>query len=274
MTAEKPVLALIGCGKMGGAMLRGWIDHNAASDIFVLDPAELPGDINQNKITHFKSPGEFKARAAEIDIAVIAVKPQILDNVCLSLKELIPGRSLIISIAAGKPLAAFEKIFGNSQPVIRAMPNTPAAIGCGITVMTPNAHVTNRQKEQAEALLSAVGKTEWLEEENMMDAVTAVSGSGPAYLFLFMELLAEAGQKAGLEEELAVNLARETVIGAAALAAQESRLSAETLRKNVTSPGGTTEAALSVLLENNNLESLLTRAVVKATARGKELSEN
>jgi pyrroline-5-carboxylate reductase len=260
----KPILTLIGCGKMGSAMLRGWRAVSIAEKIFVIEPNGLPDEFhNLNDVI------QSDASSAS-DIFILAVKPQIMNEVCASIHP--APDTLILSIAAGQKITGFEKHFGSAQPVIRAMPNTPAAIGQGITVATANQNVTPAQKDLARSLLSAIGLVEWLEDESLMDAVTALSGSGPAYVFHLIEVLAAAGAKQGLPPDLAMRLARQTVIGSAALAAAEPDINAEILRKNVTSPGGTTEAALNVLMKDKALEELFTRALNAATARSKELS--
>ena len=262
-------LLLIGCGKMGGAMLDGWLARGLpAADIVVAEPVEA--------IRPRHAGVRVVSSSAEVEetpeIVVLAVKPQIMREACdvLNLK-LAPGVP-ILSIAAGKSLAQYATIFGLNRPVIRAMPNTPAAIGHGISVMCANAEITPIHRHLATDLLGAVGVVSWIDDESLMDAVTAVSGSGPAYVFLLIEELANAGEKAGLPAELAKTLARQTVIGSAHLAAAEIGIAPATLRENVTSPGGTTEAALKVLMSENGLSKVLTDAVTAATKRGKELA--
>jgi pyrroline-5-carboxylate reductase len=266
MTDKKPHIALVGCGKMGGAMLRGWIARDMVSHVDVYDPAarKIPGPVT------------FQTLANQLrgDIFVLAVKPQIMDEVCAAISLTLKPGTPVLSIAAGQPLAAFERRFGKNQPVIRSMPNTPAAIGKGITVAVANKNVTPAHKQLAAGLLDAVGLVEWVEDEALLDAVTAVSGSGPAYVFLLIETLAAAGVKAGLPQALATRLARQTVIGAAALAEADSEIDAATLRKNVTSPGGTTEAALKVLMESGEMQDLFDRAIAAATERGRELGRS
>lgn len=270
---EPLTLALIGCGKMGSALLRGWLACDIASEIHVLEPHGLPPNINPDtRIKIYKNAGDLTVAAPVLDMMVIAVKPQIMDEVCAPLAPLLAPHTAILSIAAGQTIASFERRFGTDRAIIRAMPNTPAAIGKGITVAVPNALVTDAQKNQAHALLSATGAVEWIAEESLMNAVTALSGSGPAYIFLLIETLAAAGEKAGLPAALAMILARQTVIGSAALAEIDADIPAATLRENVTSPGGTTAAALEVLM-NGNLQDIYDRALAAATARGKELSQ-
>lgn len=264
----KPNIALIGCGKMGGAMLRGWISSDIAERIYVLEPAGLPDEFqNAPSIKGITSADDLP----ETDVLVLAVKPQAMGEVCRTLSSHVSADTLILSIAAGQKIANFETYFGTQQPVIRAMPNTPAAIGAGITVAVANAHVSDKQGETADKLLKSIGFVEWAKNESVMDAVTALSGSGPAYLFHLIEVMADAGVQSGLEPDFAMTLARQTVIGSAALAASEPETAAAQLRKNVTSPGGTTEAALNVLM--GEMQDLFNRALAAATNRSKELSQ-
>ena len=265
---DKPSLALIGCGKMGGAMLRGWIASGVARRIYVLEPAGLPDEFRNDPSINVLADA---AALPKTDVVILAVKPQAMKEVCQSLAEKVSPDSLILSIAAGQKIANFENYFGTHQPVIRAMPNTPAAIGQGITVAVANQNTSTSQKEIADNLLKSIGHVEWAEGESVMDAVTALSGSGPAYLFHLIEAMAEAGTQCGLEPDFAMSLARQTIIGSAALAAAEPETPAAQLRQNVTSPGGTTEAALNVLMPE--MPDLFTRALKAATKRSKELSQ-
>lgn len=261
-------VALLGCGKMGSALLRGWVESGGGMDIHVVEPSELPDEFQRISYIHdYKDVSTLPA----CGIYVMAVKPQIMDTVCAALRP--SGDALILSIAAGRTIASFTKHFSERQPVIRAMPNTPAAIGKGITAAVANTHVRPLQKDMAMQLLRSTGQLEWLDDEGLMDAITAVSGSGPAYIFLMIEALAAAGEKAGLPKALATALARQTVIGAAALAEADAGTDAITLRRNVTSPGGTTEAALNVLMRDNGLQPLMDEAILAAKRRGKELAE-
>lgn len=274
--AEQPdlSLALIGCGKMGSALLRGWLASGRIKHVYILDPGGLPDEFEDEvpgRITFYDKPETFAGARPPASVFVIAVKPQIMDDICHAIKKAIPAEALVLSIAAGQTIAKFENYFGGTQPVIRSMPNTPAAISKGMTVGCPNTHVSPAQKSLADELLKAVGMVEWLDDETLMDAVTAVSGSGPAYIFLLIEAMAAAGEKAGLEKDFAMKLARQTVIGSAALAEAENT-PAETLRKNVTSPGGTTAAALSVLMADEGMQDLFDRAIDAATRRSRELS--
>lgn len=269
-------IALIGCGKMGSAMLRGWLSANIENRVHVLDPQGLPTEFNDyapNPLSWYKDADSFTEAKPNADIFVLAVKPQIMKAVCQSIKAVVPDHALILSIAAGQTISGFERLFGGRQPIIRAMPNTPAAIGKGITAAVANPHVTSSQREQAQAVLDATGPVEWIEDEGWLDAITALSGSGPAYIFHMIEALAAAGEAAGLPADLSMRLARQTVIGAAALAETDADTSAATLRENVTSPGGTTAAALEVLMADQcGLKTLMTNTIDAAVKRSRELS--
>lgn len=260
-------LVLLGCGKMGGAMLEGWLKRGLdPAAVTVLDPK--PSDWLRSQ--------PVKLNAALPDdpaIVVVAVKPQMMGEALPALKRAVRGSTVVLSIAAGTRIARFEEVFGAATPVIRAMPNTPAAIGRGITALIGNENVPEQRLALAERLLSAIGKTVRLDHEDQMDAVTAVSGSGPAYVFHLIETLAAAGEAEGLPAELAMDLARTTVAGAGALA-EVSGESPSQLRVNVTSPGGTTAAALGVLMdEETGFPALLRRAVRAAAERGRELGK-
>jgi pyrroline-5-carboxylate reductase len=204
-------------------------------------------------------------------VIVVAVKPQVMEDVFPPLARLAGSGTLVLSIAAGRTIRSFEAHLPAGTAVVRSMPNTPAAIGRGITVCCANAHVKEAQRTLCNALLSAVGEVGWVAEEGLIDAATAVSGSGPAYVFLLAECLAEAGKAAGLEEALAKKLASATVSGAGELLRQSGGEPA-VLRRNVTSPHGTTAAALSVLMAEDGMQALLTKAVLAAAKRSHELS--
>lgn len=264
-------IGLAGCGKMGAAMAAAWLKSGIAARLDILDPAPLPKEVAANKaVTGYTDEAAFAQNAAQWDIMVLAVKPQILGDVCTKIGAL-PEGLCVLSIAAGKTLISLGAAFGTDQPVIRAMPNTPAAIGKGITVACAAPSVNAAQKAAAEELLAALGPALWTEDETQMDAITALSGSGPAYVFYLIEAMAHAGQAAGLPQDMAVCLARETVIGAASLAEYEHSTPAATLRENVTSPNGTTAAALEVLMDGR-FQEIMTEAVAKATSRSRELS--
>ena len=246
---------------MGSALLHGWSKRDGLV-ISTLDPHYADAD--------YQSADEI---TTHYDVIILAVKPQVMSDVANSIKHLMPPTTLILSIAAGKTISFYESIFGSSAAIIRAMPNTPALIGKGMTVLCGNAAISKTQKQLSMDLMSSVGSVEWLDDESLMDAVTAVSGSGPAYVFHLIEAMTTAGISVGLSPALSEKLARQTVIGSASLAESESTTPAGTLRQNVTSPGGTTEAALHILMsDKNGLTEIMTRAIQAAQNRGKELA--
>jgi pyrroline-5-carboxylate reductase len=265
------VLLLIGCGKMGGALLKGWLERGAARHVVVVEPgAGADAFAGERLVERHKRPEEIPLEFAP-DVVVFAVKPQVMDGAVSPYKRFV-GRSLFLSIAAGKTLRYFGRLLDDEAAVVRAMPNTPAAVGRGITVATANPRVTPTQRRLADTLLSAVGEVGWVDDEALIDAVTAVSGSGPAYVFLLIECLAKAGVAAGLPAELATRLARATVAGSGELA-RLSHEPASKLREAVTSPGGTTRAALDVLMATDGLEPLMIKAVAAAARRSRELAD-
>lgn len=259
-------LVLLGCGKMGSAMLAGWLERGLSPEkVWVMDPA--PSDWLKCTGVHINA-----ALDGRPSIVLIAVKPQMMGAALPGMADLGGGETLFLSVAAGTSLETYEKMLGAETPIVRAMPNTPAAVGRGITAIIGNARTDATDLDRAEALLSAVGQVVRLEDEGQMDAVTGVSGSGPAYVFHLIETLASGGVAQGLSEELAMQLAKATVAGAGALA-EQSKDSPSQLRVNVTSPNGTTQAALEVLMdEENGFPALLPRAVGAATKRSEELS--
>lgn len=260
-------IALAGAGKMGGAMLSGWLAGGLdAKRVVVIEP--MPSD--EIKALAAKGIRLNPADTGAADTLVVAVKPQTFREAGPALKPVVSPSTLVVSIMAGTPIAALEEVCGGM--VVRAMPNTPAAIGRGITVAVAASKVSAAQRATADALLRATGSVEWVDDESLMDAVTAVSGSGPAYVFLLAEELARAGVAAGLPEALATRLARETVAGSGELL-HRSDLPSATLRQNVTSPGGTTAAALSVLMAGDGLQPLMIKAIAAATKRSKELAK-
>lgn len=270
MTLSGPLL-LVGCGKMGGALLRGWLQRGVRpSDVVVVEP-------NSAAIADLAAQGVVVDDGARLPVGLrpalvlLAVKPQMMDTALPGYRRFAGSGTVFLSIAAGRTIASFERSLGGSTPIVRSMPNTPAAVGRGITVACPNAKVTPDQRKLCDELLSAVGEVAWVDDETLLDAVTAVSGGGPAYVFLLIECLAEAGAAAGLPPDLAMRLARATVSGSGELA----RLSAEpaaALRQNVTSPGGTTLEALKVLMAADGLQPLFTKAIAAATRRSRELA--
>lgn len=259
-------LVLLGCGKMGSAMLAGWLDAGLpAPSVWVIDPA--PSDWLRGLGVHLNS-GTPAAPA----IVLVAVKPQMMATALPGLSSLGGGDTLFVSVAAGTPIASYEAMLGAATPIVRAMPNTPAAIGRGITALIGNRSAGPAHLDIAEGLMGAVGQTVRLSDESQMDAVTGVSGSGPAYVFHLIETLAAAGAAQGLPADLAMRLAKATVAGAGALAETASEDPAQ-LRVNVTSPNGTTQAALEVLMApETGFPALLNRAVEAATRRSRELS--
>jgi len=264
------ILALVGAGKMGGAMLEGWLVLGLdPRNVVVIEPHPSPEMVALSQRGVVLNPPE--GVVSNIATIVLAVKPQVAPDVLPSIAPLAGPETLVLSIMAGKTLGFLEAAMPNAA-IVRAMPNTPAAIGRGITVAVPNLAVTAEQKQRAHDLLAASGAVEWITDESLMDAVTAVSGSGPAYVFLLAEALAKAGVAAGLPADLAATLARETVSGAGELL-HRSSLDAATLRKNVTSPAGTTAAALDVLMKDDGgLDPLMLEAVAAAAKRSRELA--
>lgn len=269
MPGDRPTLLLVGCGKMGGALLAGWLERRSVGDVAVVEPGAVDSAFRQHPgVTIHRDAGGLGG--IQPAVVVFATKPQVMDDVVPLYRRLAAHGPLFVSIAAGRTLGFFAKHLGD-VPVIRAMPNTPAQVGRGITVACANRRVDGRQRALAEELLGAVGEVGWVEDEALIDAVTAVSGSGPAYVFLLAECLAEAGRAAGLPADLATRLARATVSGAGELL-HRSPDSAATLRQNVTSPGGTTAAALAVLMADDGMRPLLIKAVAEATRRSRELA--
>lgn len=267
--ASGPIV-LIGAGNMGGAMLSGWLKSGVkGADILVIDPGPPPAMaqlIADNGVRHATSAPE----GVQAAVIFIAVKPQVMEAVLPPLKPLVGPSTVIVSVAAGKTLAFIENNLG-AAATVRAMPNTPAMIGRGVTGAFANARVSDAQRSQVHDLLKVSGPVEWVETEADIDAVTAVSGSGPAYVFYLVECMAEAGRKAGLKADLAMRLARETVAGAGELLHQ-SPDEASRLRQNVTSPGGTTAAALAVLMADDGMQPLFDQAIAAARKRAEELA--
>ncbi len=276
MTSAAGGVLLVGCGKMGGALLSGWIEAGRApASITVVEPeassfakatAALPPGI-----AHAKSPHELSG-AYKPDIVVLAVKPQAMDEVAPNFRRFAQDGAAVLSIAAGRTIDYFQDALGKRSAIVRAMPNTASAIGRGITAAIANAYVSAPQHALCQELLMAVGEVVWVTDEEQMDAVTAVSGSGPAYVFLLTECMAKAGVEAGLPPKLAAQLARATVAGAGALLVVSPEEPGK-LRENVTSPGGTTEAALKVLMAPDALPALMNKAIAAAAKRSHELAQ-
>jgi pyrroline-5-carboxylate reductase len=262
-------LVLVGAGKMGSAMLDGWLARGLdPKKIIVIEPQPVKA---LKALARRGVKFNPKDKVGVASAIVIAVKPQSAPEAVPPLARYIDKTTLVLSIMAGRTIGFLEKSLPTGTAIVRAMPNTPAAIGRGISVAVPNAKISMRQRKQASDLLAAIGKVEWVGDETLMDAVTALSGSGPAYIFLLAECMARAGVAAGLPKELATRLARETVAGSAELL-HRSDLDAATLRQNVTSPGGTTAAALEVLMGPGGFDQLLTQAIAAATRRSRDLA--
>ncbi|MEX3011888.1 pyrroline-5-carboxylate reductase [Hoeflea sp. TYP-13] len=261
-------LLLLGCGKMGSAMLRGWFDAGVRADaVTIIDP--YPSDwllsLEADGLSlNPDEPGRPK-------VCVLAVKPQMMGDAAPRIAAFGDGGTMFVSVAAGTTIATLERLLSGRAPIVRAMPNTPAAVGRGITALIGNGVSSGADLDLSENLLQAVGKTVRLQSEDQMDAVTAVSGSGPAYVFHLIEVLAAAGEAEGLDPDLALSLARATVGGAGHLAEHVDDHPAQ-LRVNVTSPGGTTAAALDVLMDDETgFPALVRKAVTRAAARSREL---
>ncbi|WP_438277281.1 pyrroline-5-carboxylate reductase [Nitrobacter sp.] len=262
-------VVLAGAGKMGGALLSGWLAQGLdPKRVAVIDP-HLSDDIRALAARGVRLNPAITT-TDDVAALVLAIKPQTFGAAGPALRPLIGPKTLVVSIMAGTTIAVLDAVCGGNA--VRAMPNTPAAIGRGITVAVAAKSVNDQQRATADALLRATGAVEWIDDEALMDAVTAVSGSGPAYVFLLAEELARAGVAAGLPADLAARLARETVAGSGELL-HRSDLDVATLRQNVTSPGGTTAAALGVLMGEHGMKELMTRAVAAATERSKELAK-
>lgn len=261
---------LVGAGNMGGAMLKGWIANGMKPEnITVLDPApseKMKNTLLKSKIWHTESPKGMSAP----DVLLLAIKPQMMDEVLPQLGELVAENTVVVSVAAGTTLSTICDALGDVA-AIRVMPNTPSLVLRGMSVGCPNAKTTDEQRSKVHSLMEAVGKIEWVDDEKLIDAVTAVSGSGPAYVFHLAECMAEAGVAAGLPKELAMTMAVQTVSGAGELLSQSEDEPA-LLRRNVTSPNGTTAAALKVLMDEDGMSQLLERAIMAAKKRSEELS--
>ncbi len=261
---------LVGAGNMGGAMLKGWIANGMRPEnITVLDPVpseKMKNTLLKSKIWHAESPKGMSAP----DVLLLAIKPQMMDEVLPQLGELVAEKTVVVSVAAGTRLATICDTLGDVS-AIRVMPNTPSLVLRSMSVGCPNAKTTDAQLARVDSLMSAIGKIEWVDDEKLIDAVTAVSGSGPAYVFHLAECMAEAGVAAGLPRELAMTMAIQTVSGAGELLNQSDDEPA-VLRKNVTSPNGTTAAALEVLMAEDGMSPLLEKAIMAAKNRSEELS--
>ena len=263
-------LVLVGCGKMGSALLRGWCAGKVARRFHVVEPAGRPPSFREIADISWHAEPQSLPPALMPDAVVFAVKPQIVEDVVPFYRLWAVPQVLFVSIIAGKTIAGLLRHLGPAA-LVRTMPNTPATIGRSITVACAGPAVSDTQRRLCEQLLAAIGESAWVADEALLDAVTAVSGSGPAYVFLLIEAMAGAGVAEGLPPELALRLARATVAGAGELARVAEENPAQ-LRENVTSPGGTTRAALDVLMAEDGLERLLRRAIAAATTRSRELA--
>lgn len=264
-------LVLAGAGNMGGALLAGWLAQGLdPARVIVQDPGPNPAMAAMLAKAGIASTARTQLSTPPA-VLLMAVKPQLMEDVFPALARQAGPETVVLSVAAGRTIASFEKHLPARAAVVRSIPNTPASVGRGITAAVPNAHVTPKQKALCDTLLRGVGEVVWVEREDLIDAATAVSGSGPAYVFLLAECLAEAGRKAGLPADVAAALARWTVAGAGELL-HRSELAPDQLRRNVTSPNGTTHAALQVLMAANGLQPLLDQAIAAATHRSRELA--
>ncbi|KAA0687911.1 pyrroline-5-carboxylate reductase [Azospirillum brasilense] len=261
-------ILLLGAGRMGGAMLRGWLAQGVpASNIAVADPSPAPDLVELAARTGVRL---NPADSAAVDTLVVAVKPQMVESAAEGVQAMLASQTLVLSIMAGKTLADLRRLFPSAGSVVRAMPNLPAAVGRGATVAVAEPGCPADRRERAAALLTAVGSLEWLADEALVDAATALSGSGPAYVFYLVECLTRAGVEVGLPADVSERLARATVEGAGALMGATGQPAAE-LRAGVTSPGGTTAAGLSKLMADDHLQTLLNATLRAAAARAAEL---
>jgi pyrroline-5-carboxylate reductase len=266
-----PAVVLVGCGNMGGALLHGWLERGIpASSITVVEPDQMRARAAKGRsVAVVADAADLKSPPP--NVVVLAVKPQSVEVVAPQYARFAAVGAVVLSIAAGRTIAGLVACLSPRAAVVRAMPNTPAAVRRGVTVACANAAVDATQRAVCQDLLAAVGAVLWIDDETLMDAVTAVSGSGPAYVFLLAECLAQAGIDAGMPAEMARRLARETVVGSGELLAQ-SDAAPEVLRRDVTSPGGTTAAGLAVLMADGGLQDLLSRAVGAAARRSRQLA--
>ncbi|MFT8247032.1 pyrroline-5-carboxylate reductase [Roseomonas sp. BN140053] len=266
-TAPLPPVLLVGCGKMGGALLSGWLARGIAEAVAVDPRADAAAGPGVRVVPDAASlPADFRPAAV-----LLAIKPQEAPRAMPEYGRFARDGALFVSIMAGHTVSGMAAMLGAPAAIVRAMPNTPAAIGQGFTAAFAGPDVSGERRDLADALLSAVGEVDWVAEEGLLDAVTAVSGGGPAYVFLLAELLEAAARDQGLPADLARRMARATVAGSGALLAQSPE-DAAVLRKNVTSPKGTTERALAVLMAEEAWPALVRRAVAAATERSRELA--
>ncbi len=268
-------ILLVGCGRMGGALLEGWFKCGLNPvDVIIVEPAgrDTIAPCSKHRALTCLSDAADVPRDFVPDVVLFAVKPQIADGVVPGYRRFAGQAPVFLSVIAGKTTGYFQKHLGEDAAIVRSMPNTPAAVGKAISALYAAPGVSAVQRRVCEVLLSAVGEVAWLADESHMDAVTAISGSGPAYVFLMVEALRDAGIAAGLPADLAEHLARSTIIGSGTLLERDAATAPAVLRQNVTSPNGTTAAALSVLMGENGLKELMTRAAAAAAKRSKELA--
>jgi pyrroline-5-carboxylate reductase len=266
-------LLLVGCGKMGGALLRGWLSRGVpGKDVFVVDPAPRDLEDVQVRGVTLATTIDQLPPAIQPGIILLAIKPQFMDEALPAYRRFVKPGTVFLSIAAGKTVAYLKGKLGADAAIVRSMPNTPAAVGRGMSVILKDSSIPVVTLDLCGQLLSAVGQVGWIEEEDQINAVTAVSGGGPAYVFLLIECLAEAARAAGLPTDLAMQLARETVTGSGELAHQSSETATQ-LRQAVMSPKGTTIEALAVLMGPDGWQPLITKAIAAATRRGREIAE-
>jgi len=272
MQLDATHISFIGAGNMASAIIQGLLEKGlSASQITASDPTQTKLDAMQSQLGIQVSTSNEEA-VAQADIVVLCVKPQVLEQVIAPLKStLAEKRPVVVSIAAGIEMASLEQWLGESLPIVRCMPNTPAQVLLGASGLYANAHVDASQRDVVEALFSAIGYATWVEQESLMHAVTALSGSGPAYIFLMIAEMAKAGEKLGIEAISAKRLAAQTVLGAAKMVL-ESELPPQLLKQNVMSPGGTTERAIGVF-ESEGLGELVDKAMSAAATRSEELAE-
>lgn len=271
MTSGKPkTVTLVGCGNLGSAMLRGWVGKNLNANYLVIKPNALPHDLQGNaRIRHAVSPEGFPEMLGKSDVVVMAVKPQIMDNVASAIQPFVPQDALVLSVAAGRSIESFENIFGAQQPIVRSMPNLAASVQESMTVAVSNRHVQGDQQELANNLLSCIGKVHWTNDENLMHLATALVGSGPGFVAHVLEAFTSAAEEMGFAPEESAFLARQMLIGTAAYLKANPELTATEMRKKVTSPNGTTAAGLAVLMQK--LPDLVARTLEAASNRSMEL---
>ena len=261
---------MIGCGNMGGAMLTGWLDKKSVSAVTIITPSGSPKFASHELVTAYTSVDALPTDA-KFDAILLAVKPQMMDDVLPAYKHMVSSDTVFVTVAAGKPISYYENMFGADVHLVRAMPNTPSAIGQGVTLVTANDNVTDAQYQSVQKLLSASGTVEPLANEEILDKATTISGCGPAYVALFVETLTQAGVSIGLDEKLAERLAMQTVIGSGVML-DSIDLPIAQQRQNVTSKGGVTAAALEIMMrDGNGMAEVMSQALQNAMKRTKEL---